>query len=127
MSDRLLKETSSQRLDGQVWVWNYPDSLNVPFRVILDEGLQLPKGYKVRFVIKSDIRENDIILDRYYEVLDESVFVVEVSVDEVSQLRIGRTYYGGFALYDTYGNFVRNIVSYLPIRIEKSVFSNVVF
>lgn len=129
----ILTEPSSQREDQKIWVWRYGDAVNVPFRVSLikkdtgEEYFKIPTTMYVRFLVKSDLREDMAIIDKPFQFTAPGIFIVQLSTEEVVQLRAGRTYYVGVALYDEGDNFVRTLVADLPLRIDKSVLSSQVF
>lgn len=129
----ILTEPSSQRADHKIWVWRYGDPVNIPMRVSFirkdnaQQYFDVPTTCYVRFLIKSDLREDDPIIDKPFKFIKPNIFLVEFSTEEVIQLRAGRTYYVGVALYDEGDNFVRTLISDLPLRIDKSALSNQVF
>ena len=128
-----LEESSSQRSDLKVWVWKYGDPVNVPFKVTMikkdtnSEYFDIPTSMYARFLVKADMRDDMPIIDKVFKFTQPNIFIVELSTSEVVQLRAGRTYYVGVALYDENDNFVRTLISVLPLRIDKSVLSNQVF
>lgn len=129
----ILTEPSSQRADHKIWVWRYGDPVNIPMRVSFirkdnaQQYFDVPTTCYVRFLIKSDLREDDPIIDKPFKFIKPNIVLVEFSTEEVIQLRAGRTYYVGVALYDEGDNFVRTLISDLPLRIDKSALSNQVF
>lgn len=129
----ILTEPSSQRADNKIWVWRYGDAVSTPFKVSFykkDDGVeyfQIPTTMYVRFLIKADLRDDTPVFEKVFNFISPGVFVVELSTDEVMQLRAGRTYYVGVGLYDEGDNFVRSLVSDLPLRIDKSALSNSIY
>lgn len=129
----ILTEPSSQRADNKIWVWRYGDAVNTPFRVNFhkkDTGEQyfdIPTTMYVRFLIKDDLRDENPIIEKVYKFISPNVFIVELSTEEVVQLRAGKTYHVGVALYDEGDNFVRVLISDLPLRIDKSALNKSVF
>lgn len=131
--DRILTEPSSQREDNRVWVWRYGDPVNVPFRISLyrrdadSTYVNIPTDFTVRFLVKSDLRDDAAVIDKVFHFKAPSIFLCEFSTEEVIALRAGKTYHVGVALYDNDGNFVRAIIDNLPLRVDKSTLSNSVF
>lgn len=129
----ILTEPSSQRSDNKIWVWRYGDPVNVPVKVSFfkksdqTEYFKVPTTMYARFLVKSDLRLDDAVIDKIYHFIAPGIFIVELSTEEVIQLRAGKTYYVGIALYDEGDNFVRTLVADLPLRVDKSVLSNQVF
>lgn len=129
----ILTEPSSQRADNKIWVWRYGDAVNTPFKVTFhkkDTGEQyfdIPTTMYVRFLIKDDLRDDTPVVEKTYKFISPNVFVVELSTEEVVQLRAGKTYHVGVALYGEDDNFVRVLIADLPLRIDKSALSNSVF
>lgn len=132
MSD-FLTEPSSQRADNKIWVWRYGDAVNTPFKVIFhkkDTGEQyfdIPTTMYVRFLIKDDLRDENPIIEKVYKLIAPNVFIVELSTEEVVQLRAGKTYHVGAALYGEDDNFVRVLIADLPLRVDKSALNKSVF
>lgn len=132
MSD-FLTEPSSQRADNKIWVWRYGDAVNTPFKVIFhkkDTGEQyfdIPTTMYVRFLIKDDLRDENPIIEKVYKLIAPNVFIVELSTEEVVQLRAGKTYHVGVALYGEDDNFVRVLIADLPLRVDKSALNKSVF
>lgn len=133
MSATVIREPTSQRSDSKMWVWTYGDPVYVPIRVSLvreDTGsvyVDVPTSYHVGFFIKSDLRDSNAIIQKMFNFIEPSLFVVDIPTDEVILLRAGKVYHVGMALYDELGNFVRTLISDLPLRIESSALSNSVF
>ena len=133
MSNAFLTEPSSQREDNRIWVWRYADPVNVPIKVNLrrrdtgDVYANIPTSFRIRFLIKEDLRDDDAVLEKSFEFVSPSVFVVKISTEEVVRLRAGKVYHVGMALYDDRDNFIRTIISDLPLRVDKSALSNSVF
>lgn len=131
--NEILTEPSSQRADNKVWVWRYGDAVNTPIRVSLirkdteEQYFNIPTSMSARFVIKGDLRDDDAIIDKLFKFTAPNIVVIELSVEEVIQLRAGRTYYVGLALYDEQENFVRVLIADLPLRVDKSALSGSVF
>lgn len=129
----ILTESSSQRSDNKIWVWKYPDSVFTPFKVNLRrlgvEGtyIDIPTTYSARFVVKADLRDDNSIIDEFFKFVSPSVFVVNIPTEKVCLLRAGRLYHVGVALYDDNNNFIRSLISDLPLRLDKSTLSNLVF
>ena len=130
----ILVEPSSQRVDNKVWVWTYGDPVNTSVKVSFinkttsEEYLEIPEnGYFVRFLIKTDLREDRAVLDKNFSFVSRGIFVINLSSDEVAQLIPEANYNVGMALYDEVGNYIRTLVQNLPLRIERSVFKNQLF
>lgn len=129
----ILTEPSSQRADNKIWVWRYGDAVNTPFKVIFhrkDTGEQyfdIPTTMYVRFLIKDDLRDENPVIEKVYKFIAPNVFVVELSTEEVVQLRAGKTYHVGVALYGEDDNFVRVLIADLPLRVDKSALNKSVF
>lgn len=125
----ILTEPSSQREDNKVWRWRYGDPVNTPVKVSFinksnnEKYADVPGGYYARFIVKTDLREDEVFFERNFEFSTDGVFIVELTAEEVCQFRAGATYYCGFALYDSNGKFIRTLVQDLPLVIDKSVFS----
>lgn len=129
----ILTEPSSPRADHKVWVWRYGDAINTPVRVTFyrkDNGepyFDIPTTCYARVLIKDDLRDDNAVLEKSFHFISPNIFIVEFTTDEVVQLRAGKTYHVGMALYDEADNFIRVLVQDLPLRIEKSALSNSVF
>lgn len=129
----ILTEPSSQRADNKIWVWRYGDAVNTPFKVNFynkDTGekyFDIPTSMYVRFLIKDDLRDETPIIEKVYKFIAPNIFVVELSTEEVVQLRAGKTYHVGVALYGENDNFVRALISDLPLRVDKSALNKSVF
>lgn len=129
----ILTEPSSQRADNKIWVWRYGDAVNVPFKITLykkDTGEQyfdIPTTMYVRFLIKDDLRDENPVIEKVYKFASPNVFIVELTTEEVVQLRAGKTYHVGVALYDGDDKFIRVLIADLPLRIDRSALNNSVF
>lgn len=129
----ILTEPSSQRADNKIWVWRYGDAVNTPFKVTFnkkDTGEQyfdIPTTMYVRFLIKDDLGDETPIIEKVYKFIAPNIFVVELSTEEVVQLRAGKTYHVGVALYGEDDNFVRVLIADLPLRVDKSALNKSVF
>lgn len=129
----ILREPSSPRSDHGTWVWRYGDAIYTPVKVSMvskrdnSQYFDVPTVMKVRFQIKADLRDSMPVLEKVFDFIKPNIFVVELSTEEVVQLRAGRTYSVGMALYDEQDNFVRVLVSNLPLRIEQSALYESVF
>ena len=77
--------------------------------------------------VKADLRDDNSIIDEFFKFDLNSVFVVNIPTEKVCLLRAGRLYHVGVALYDDNNNFVRSLISDLPLRLDKSTLSNSVF
>ena len=92
----ILTEPSSQRADHKIWVWRYGDPVNIPMRVSFirkdnaQQYFDVPTTCYVRFLIKSDLREDDPIIDKPFKFIKPNIVLVEFSTEEVIQLRAGR-------------------------------------
>lgn len=133
MSDVIIQEPSSQRSDNNIWVWRYGDPVFTPFRISFyrkgqdNAYVDIPLDFTVRFLIKADLRDDSAVIEKIFHFDAPSVFVVNIPTDEVIQLRAGKMYHVGLALYNEYGEFVRTIIADLPLRIDNSTLSNSVF
>lgn len=134
MSSAVLTEPSSQREDNRVWVWRYADPVNVPIKINLrnrESGnvyVNIPTDFYAHFLIKEDLRDDVAVLEKVFKFVSPSVFVVEISTEEVAgRLRAGKTYHVGVALYDDNSVFIRTLIADLPLRVDKSTLSNSVF
>lgn len=129
----ILVEPSSQREDNRIWVWNYGDPVHAVCQIqLIDQStgrtyLEIPQNYYARFMIKSDLREGKSILEKNFNFDGRGVFIVDLTTEEVLQLKPEAHYYVGMALYDEFGNFIRTLVSFLPLRIARSVFKDQLF
>ena len=92
-----------------------------------EQYFDIPTTMYVRFLIKDDLRDDTPVIEKTYKFISPNVFVVELSTEEVVQLRAGKTYHVGVALYGEDDNFVRVLIADLPLRIDKSALSNSVF
>lgn len=133
MSGIIIQEPSSQRGDNNVWIWRYGDPVYTPVKVHLlrkdtDEVyVDVPTSYTVGFFVKADLRDDTPIIEKMFNFIEPSLFVVDIPTEEVILLRSGKCYHCGMALYDESGNFVRTLVADLPLCIDKSTLSNLVF
>lgn len=131
--NEILVEPSSQRTDNKMWVWNYGDPVHAVCQIKLIDKLtgntylEIPENYYARFMIKSDLREGKSILEKNFNFDKRGVFIIDLTTEEVLQLKPEAHYYAGMALYDEFGNFIRTLVSYIPLRVERSVFKDQLF
>lgn len=129
----ILTEPSSPREDHKVWVWRYGDAISTPVKVTFtrkstnSEYFEVPTTMYARVVIKDDLRDSDAILDKVFQFTSNGIFIIEFTTEEVIQLRAGKTYQLGVALYDEDDTFLRTLVQDLPLRIEKSALNKSVF
>lgn len=132
MSD-ILTEPSSQRGDHKIWVWRYGDAVSTPFKVSFRRKdndkvyYDVPTSMYARFLIKADLRDETPIIEKAFKFISPNIFVVELSTDEVVQLRPERIYHVGVALYDEFDNFIRVLIADLPLRVDVSALNKSVF